>query len=87
MASDIHSGWWSQAACQSEDTDLFFPISALAASAHSIARAKAICRRCSVQPQCMAHAMEAGQLQGIWGGTTEQERRQLRSRIARAKRG
>jgi WhiB family transcriptional regulator, redox-sensing transcriptional regulator len=80
------SSWWSQAACQSADPELFFPISALDASAPDIARAKAICSRCGVRPQCLAHAMESGPLQGIWGGTTEDDRRRLRGRATRAKR-
>jgi WhiB family redox-sensing transcriptional regulator len=79
-ASDIHSGWWSQAACQSADRELFFPISELAASGRSIAEAKAVCGRCRVRAQCLAHAMGSGPVQGIWGGTTEKERRLMRSR-------
>lgn len=80
------STWWSQAACQSADPELFFPISALDATARDVVRAKAICARCGVRPQCLAHAMESGPLQGIWGGTTEAERRRLRGRATRAKR-
>jgi WhiB family transcriptional regulator, redox-sensing transcriptional regulator len=80
------SSWWSQAACQSADPELFFPISTLDASTRDVTRAKAICGRCGVQPQCLAHAMESGSLQGIWGGTTEDERRRLRGRAIRAKR-
>jgi WhiB family redox-sensing transcriptional regulator len=82
----ISSSWWSQAACQSDDPELFFPISAMDASTRDVVRAKAICGRCGVRPQCLAHAMESGSLQGIWGGTTEEERRRLRGRATRAKR-
>jgi WhiB family transcriptional regulator, redox-sensing transcriptional regulator len=85
-SSGTSSSWWSQAACQSADPELFFPISALDASARDVVRAKAICGLCSVRPQCLAHAMEAGSLQGIWGGTTEAERRRLRGRATRARR-
>lgn len=85
-SSGIFSSWWSQAACQSADPELFFPISALDATTRAVVRAKAICGRCGVQPQCLAHAMESGSLQGIWGGTTEQERRRLRGRATRARR-
>jgi WhiB family redox-sensing transcriptional regulator len=86
ISSDTSASWWSQAACQSADTELFFPISTLDATSRNVVRAKAICDRCSVRPQCLAHAMESGSLQGIWGGTTEAERRRLRGRATRAKR-
>jgi WhiB family transcriptional regulator, redox-sensing transcriptional regulator len=86
MASFTSTSWWSQAACRSADPELFFPISALDASSRDVARAKAICGRCGARPQCLAHAMEAGSLQGIWGGTTEEDRRRLRVRATRAKR-
>jgi WhiB family redox-sensing transcriptional regulator len=80
-----HAGWGSQAACQSADPELFFPISELAASDRNVAEAKAVCRTCRVRPQCLAHAMDSGPVQGIWGGTTEKERQALRSRKRKTK--
>jgi WhiB family redox-sensing transcriptional regulator len=41
------------------------------------ARAKAICRECPVQRECLDHAVEFGEAHGIWGGLNEHERRQL----------
>jgi WhiB family redox-sensing transcriptional regulator len=79
-ADDINSAWWANAACQSADPELFFPISELPASSRDIAEARAICGPCQVRPQCLAHAMDSGPVQGIWGGTTEKERLVLRSR-------
>jgi WhiB family redox-sensing transcriptional regulator len=76
-ANDIQSGWWSQATCQSADPELFFPVSELPASDRNVAEAKAICTPCRVRPQCLAHAMDSGPVHGIWGGTTEKERRLL----------
>jgi WhiB family transcriptional regulator, redox-sensing transcriptional regulator len=78
--SDVHSGWWAEAACQSADRELFFPISELAASDRNISEAKAVCGRCRVRAECLAHAMDGGPVLGIWGGTTEKERRLMRSR-------
>jgi WhiB family transcriptional regulator, redox-sensing transcriptional regulator len=43
-----------------------------------IADAKAICRGCFVRPECLEYALETGIEEGIWGGTTERERRLLR---------
>jgi WhiB family redox-sensing transcriptional regulator len=85
-AFDIHSGWWAQAHCQTAEPELFFPISALEVSDRDVAEAKAICGPCRVRPQCLAHAMNSGPVQGIWGGTTEEERRLLRGRMRKANR-
>jgi WhiB family redox-sensing transcriptional regulator len=43
-----------------------------------IEAAKAICATCPVQPECLRYAIETRQEYGIWGGTTEDERRGLR---------
>jgi WhiB family transcriptional regulator, redox-sensing transcriptional regulator len=36
--------------------------------------AKAVCAHCPVRAICRAYALQAGELYGIWGGTTERER-------------
>lgn len=41
-------------------------------------RAKAVCRACPVQAECLAFAMSTGPHDGIWGATTPYERRRLR---------
>ena len=66
------------------DPDLFFPISATAAAAPQIARAKAICAGCPVRSACLGFAMAHRDLQGIWGGTTDEERRKTRRSKARS---
>jgi WhiB family redox-sensing transcriptional regulator len=76
--------WWRQAACQSAEPELFFPISATEASAAEIARAKQVCGRCEVREPCLAYALHDRQQQGIWGGMTEDERRLLRRRLPMA---
>ena len=40
-------------------------------------RAKAICSSCSVNRECLEYAINCRELHGIWGGTTENERREL----------
>ncbi|MFI1044224.1 WhiB family transcriptional regulator [Streptomyces griseoruber] len=42
--------------------------------------------RCPVREQCLDRAMNADQALGVWGGTTEAERRALRRRTG-ARRG
>jgi WhiB family redox-sensing transcriptional regulator len=45
--------------------------------------AKAVCDRCPVAQQCLDWAVAVGQLDGIWGGTTESERRAIRRSATR----
>jgi WhiB family transcriptional regulator, redox-sensing transcriptional regulator len=76
-APDSRAGWWSHAACSTSDPELFFPISSSGPAVTQVRRAKAICARCEIQQPCFEYALAAGSIQGIWGGTTEEERRLL----------
>ena len=40
--------------------------------------AKEICAVCPVNPECLEFALATNQEAGVWGGTTEEERRKLR---------
>ena len=51
-----------------------------------IEEAKAVCRRCDVMDTCLKWALENGQDAGVWGGLSEDERRALKRRTARARR-
>ena len=77
-------GWRTRSACLNADPDLFFPISATAAAAPQVAWAKAICAGCPVRSACLGFAMAHRDLQGIWGGTTDEERRKTRRSKARS---
>jgi WhiB family transcriptional regulator, redox-sensing transcriptional regulator len=68
------------------DPDLFFPISTSGPAVRQVAQAKAICARCQLRQECLDYAIGAGSVQGIWGGTTETERRLLRRRLLRTHR-
>jgi WhiB family transcriptional regulator, redox-sensing transcriptional regulator len=46
-----------------------------------VRRAKAICAVCPVMWECFTHAIENEEEYGIWGGTTKQERQELRERL------
>jgi len=84
-AVDNLAEWWLLAACQSVDPDLFFPMSATNPARSELAAAKAVCAGCRVQSECLQYALAAGQVQGIWGGMSEEERRLLRQRKAKAR--
>ena len=60
-------------ACRGEDPELFFPISAAGPALAQVRSAKAVCGRCPVQPDCLSYALIT-QPEGIWGGTTREER-------------
>jgi WhiB family transcriptional regulator, redox-sensing transcriptional regulator len=84
-ATDNRAEWWSDAACSTADPELFFPVSSLGPAFRQVAQAKAICARCPIQQACLGYALDAGPVQGIWGGTTEAERRRLRQRERQAR--
>ncbi|WP_320443241.1 WhiB family transcriptional regulator [Rhodococcus opacus] len=71
--------WQLQAQCRSMDARLFFPDDGVSRTTRkSLERlAKAVCRRCPVQRDCKNHALEAKETYGVWGGTSESERRYL----------
>jgi WhiB family transcriptional regulator, redox-sensing transcriptional regulator len=68
-------GWWQAAACRTADPDIFFPVSAHGPGQDDITRAKAVCARCPVRRRCLQFALATHQVHGVWGGTTEEERR------------
>jgi WhiB family redox-sensing transcriptional regulator len=82
---DNRAEWWSRAACSTTDPELFFPIASAGPAAQQLAQAKAICARCEIRQACLDYALDAGPIQGVWGGTTEHERRLLRQRGRRAR--
>ena len=77
--------WRHRAVCREEDPELFFPIGTTGPAFDQTEQAKAVCRRCTVTEQCLAWAMESGQDSGVWGGLSEDERRALKRRNARAR--
>ncbi|MEU3901563.1 MULTISPECIES: WhiB family transcriptional regulator [unclassified Streptomyces] len=74
--------WREHAACRTEDPDLFFPIGTTGPAALQTEQAKAVCRTCPVREQCLRWALDTGQSIGVWGGTSELERRALKRREA-----
>jgi WhiB family redox-sensing transcriptional regulator len=84
---DAEAGHWTERAlCREPGTDpeLFFPVGETGLAARrQVAAAKAVCARCPVMDQCRDWAVRTGQPEGIWGGTTPDERRHLRRRRLR----
>ena len=79
--------WRDVAACRDTDPDLFFPVGTTGPAIEQIEAAKAVCRQCDAMSQCLEFALETNQESGVWGGTSEEERRRLRkSWLARQRR-
>ncbi|GCB53039.1 WhiB family transcriptional regulator [Streptomyces sp. NL15-2K] len=78
--------WRDHAACRHEDPDLFFPIGTTGPALVQTERAKAVCRRCPVREKCLQWALDTGQTLGVWGGTSENERRALKRRAGARRR-
>jgi WhiB family transcriptional regulator, redox-sensing transcriptional regulator len=70
--------WRDQARCLDEDPDLFFPIGSTGPAVVQVDRAKQVCRACPVIEDCLTWALSNYQDAGVWGGTTEEERRMMR---------
>jgi WhiB family redox-sensing transcriptional regulator len=70
--------WREHSACRDTDPDLFFPVGTTGPAIEQIETAKAVCHSCDVQKNCLEYALVTNQDSGIWGGTSEEERRALR---------
>lgn len=69
--------WRYYAVCRDEDPDLFFPVSEVGPAADQVQQAKAVCARCPVRSECLTNAIAEGLPFGVFGGTSESERRRL----------
>jgi WhiB family redox-sensing transcriptional regulator len=74
----VDASWRDHAACRFAAPELFFPAGTTGVALDEIEAAKAVCKACPVQDACLRFAFETKQEDGIWGGTTEDERRRLR---------
>lgn len=70
--------WREHAACRDTDPDLFFPVGTTGQAVEQIEAAKAVCLVCASREACLEFALATNQESGVWGGTSEEERRKLR---------
>jgi WhiB family redox-sensing transcriptional regulator len=70
--------WQADAACREHPEVNFFPT-----TGQSAAPAKAICAGCLVRGECLAYAQQDSHTAGVWGGTSDNDRRALRRRAHR----
>ena len=65
--------WQDAGLCQQVDPEIFF-----VEKGGSVRAAKSVCRNCTVRELCLQYALENDERFGIWGGTSERERRRLK---------
>ena len=73
--------WMKDATCAEPGYagDWWFPSGQ--GSGWKVREAKAVCQTCLCQTDCLAYALDAGPVfEGVWGGSTEKERRALLKR-------
>src|SRR5262245_50106838 len=78
--------WQAAGACVSADPEIFFPVSGRGASGAQIEQARQICAGCRVRQECLDWAMSSGEMHGIWGGTTPEDRTRARRKEAARRR-
>jgi WhiB family redox-sensing transcriptional regulator len=73
--------WHSEASCRGFNARLFFAEHNEPAAARDEreTQAKAVCRTCTVQGECLDAALSAPEPWGVWGGMGEAERSALRA--------
>lgn len=64
--------WMEFSRCAEVDPSLFFP-----SDGGEVEDAKRFCADCDVKEHCLDYALSSGQDHGVWGGTSERERRRI----------
>jgi WhiB family redox-sensing transcriptional regulator len=73
-----NTDWMHDGKCLDHDPELFYePLPTGSRSATYVHPAVRICRRCPVEATCLKYALDTRQNFGVWGGTTEDERKAM----------
>ncbi len=68
----LEADWMAQGKCWDMDPAIFFP-----SDGTGVQVAQGICAECPVKTRCLEYALANGIAHGIWGGTSERERRRI----------
>ncbi len=77
--------WRGDAQCRQANAVYFFAPPHFERKEEKDARegaARALCRACPVQRECLEHSLATNESHGIWGGLNELERRRLLRKMA-----
>jgi WhiB family redox-sensing transcriptional regulator len=88
----MNEDWRDRAACADikyagKVDDVFFPSGTTEQTEKEIAIAKKICLTCDVIEICESWSIKHNIDAGIWGGLSEEERRNIRRRLRQEKQG
>ena len=76
MQDDVtQTAWMSGRNCRNHPPTVFFPSDGV-----GVDRARKICAGCPVAEPCLEYALENRIDHGVWGGTSERERRRILKR-------
>lgn len=75
---DPDLSWRLQASCRDTSPELFFPIGTTGQAIDQIEAAKMVCMGCPSRVKCLEFALSTNQDSGVWGATSEEDRRHLR---------
>ncbi len=68
----MDTSWMAQGLCRFEPPSTFFPSDGV-----GVETAKRICAACPVKEPCLEYALEHRIDHGVWGGTSERQRRRI----------
>ena len=75
MFDDSDTSWMAEGNCRNHPPSVFFPSDGV-----GVDRARTICATCPVNALCLEYALTNRIDHGVWGGTSERERRRILKR-------
>ncbi len=68
----METPWMNDGSCRNHPPEVFFPSDGV-----GVTLAQRICSSCPVRQPCLEYALENRIDLGVWGGTSERERRRI----------
>ena len=75
MMDDTDTSWMADGNCRAHPPATFFPSDGV-----GVDRARKICASCPALDTCLEYALDNRIDHGVWGGTSERERRRILKR-------
>ena len=68
----MENDWMGEGRCREMDPAVFFPSDGI-----GVQSAQRVCEECPVRLPCLEYALDNRVDHGVWGGTSERERRRI----------
>ncbi|MFV0316410.1 MAG: WhiB family transcriptional regulator [Microthrixaceae bacterium] len=72
MENPVETKWMADGNCAHKAPSVFFPSDGV-----GVEKAKKVCEGCPVADQCLEYAIKYRIDHGVWGGTSERQRRRI----------